>query len=199
MTTIVAFDFDGTLTRKDSFLRFISFCKGKTKLYMSIPYIGIVWGLFKINVLKRQHAKEIVFSHFFKGMPIQIFNDAGKAFSREIDVMLRPNVKSKISEYAKQGHKLVIISASVENWIRPWAFKNNIETVLGTQIEIDEAGLITGKFKSPNCIGKEKVNRLLEVFPNRKTYKLIAFGDSRGDKELMHLADESHFNYFKRQ
>jgi HAD superfamily hydrolase (TIGR01490 family) len=197
MQTIVAFDFDGTLTKKDSFLEFISFSKGKTKLYLNLPYMSIVWGLFKLKILKRQYAKEAIFSRFFKGMPIQDFNNAGEAFSDTIDSILRTNVKNKIASYISQDYKLVIVSASIDNWITPWALQNNIETIISTQIEVDTSGLITGQFKSLNCVGQEKVNRFLEVFPNRANYKLIVYGDTEGDKALMDLADESHFRYFE--
>jgi len=199
MRTIVAFDFDGTLTKKDSFLRFITFSKGKTQLYLSLPYILILWGLFKVKILKRQYAKEAIFSYFFKGMSIEDFDTDCRAFSKDIDVILRAKVKEKIAEYLKQDCKLVIVSASIENWIKPWALKNNIEMIVSTQAEVNASGKITGKFKTLNCVGQEKVNRFLEAFPNREDYKLIVYGDSDGDKELMALANESHFNYFKAQ
>lgn len=197
MKTIVAFDFDGTLTTKDSFLEFISFSKGKTKLYLNVPYMAIMWGLFKLKILKRQYAKEAIFSRFFKGMSIQEFNAAGEAFSETIDSILRPNVKSKIASYIAQDYKLTIVSASIDNWIAPWALQNNIETVISTQIEVDDSGLITGKFKSLNCVGQEKVNRFIKEFPNRTHYKLIVYGDTEGDKALMNLADESYLRYFE--
>lgn len=35
------------------------------------------------------------------------------------------------------------------------------------------------------------------MFPNRSEYYLIAFGDSRGDKELLEYADEGHYKPFR--
>ena len=197
MKTIVAFDFDGTLTTKDSFLEFIRFSKGKTKLYLNLPYMAIMWGLFKLKILKRQYAKEAIFSHFFKGMSIEEFSATGEAFSKSIDSILRLNVKNKIESYVAQDCKLVIVSASINNWITPWALQNNIETVISTEIEVNASGLITGKFKTLNCVEQEKVNRFLEMFPDRADYKLIVYGDTEGDKALMGLADESYFKYFE--
>ena len=40
-----------------------------------------------------------------------------------------------------------------------------------------------------NCYGQEKVNRFLQVEPDRKSYVLYAYGDSSGDKEMIALAD----------
>ncbi|MDH6355202.1 HAD superfamily phosphoserine phosphatase-like hydrolase [Dysgonomonas sp. PH5-45] len=86
----------------------------------------------------------------------------------------------------------MIISASVENWIRPWSEKNGIDLTLSTLIEVKN-GLLTGLFLSKNCYGKEKVNRLLAEFPNRSDYHLIVYGDSAGDKELIDFADEGYY------
>ena len=58
-------------------------------------------------------------------------------------------------------------------------------------------GVLTGRFLTRNCYGEEKVNRLNALYPNRQDYHLIAFGDSRGDKELLAFADESHFKPFR--
>jgi phosphoserine phosphatase len=49
---------------------------------------------------------------------------------------------------------------------------------------------------SKNCFGQEKINRLLEEFPDRRSYKLIAYGDSSGDKELIDFADKGFYNKF---
>jgi phosphoserine phosphatase len=55
---------------------------------------------------------------------------------------------------------------------------------LATKVKPDLSGFI-----SKNCYGQEKVNRLLEVEPDRKNYYLYAYGDSRGDREMLAFAD----------
>jgi HAD superfamily phosphoserine phosphatase-like hydrolase len=91
------------------------------------------------------------------------------------------------------GAEVVIVSASIDNWVQP--FFANV-TVLGTQIEVKD-GLLTGRFLTKNCYGQEKVNRILACYPHREDYHLTAYGDSRGDKELLAFADESHYKPFR--
>ena len=88
---------------------------------------------------------------------------------------------------------MLIVSASIDNWVQPFFAQVK---VLGTQIEVVN-GKLTGQFLSKNCYGQEKVNRILTLYPNRQDYHLTAFGDSRGDKELLAWADESHFKPFR--
>ena len=68
--------------------------------------------------------------------------------------------------------------------------------VLGTQVEVSD-GRLTGRFLSRNCYGQEKVNRILACYPDRESYHLIAYGDSRGDEQLLAFADEAHFKPFR--
>jgi phosphoserine phosphatase len=88
---------------------------------------------------------------------------------------------------------VLIVSASIDNWVQP--FFDDVK-VLGTQIEVMD-GKLTGRFLTRNCYGQEKVNRILALYSNRQDYHLTAFGDSKGDKELLAFADESHFKPFR--
>ena len=64
---------------------------------------------------------------------------------------------------------------------------------MATEIEVDGNGLLTGRFKTANCSGQEKVNRLLEIEPHREDYYLYAYGNSTGDKEMLEMADEAFY------
>ena len=95
----------------------------------------------------------------------------------------------------------MIVSASIDNWVKPFfenlSNQNNRSIlILGTQIEVKD-GLLTGRFLTKNCYGQEKVNRIMALYPHRENYHLTAYGDSRGDKELLAFADESHYKPFR--
>ena len=190
---IVAFDFDGTVTRKDTLLEFIRFSKGAWRFYVGFLMFSPWLLAMKLRMYPNWKVKQRLFSFFFKGVPINQFNTWGKAFCGEIDKIVRHETLEAIKSHQENGSKIIIISASVENWILPWAEQAGIDTVLATKIEVDENSLLTGKFSSKNCYGQVKVNRLLAAFPNRNDYQLIAYGDSRGDKELIEYADCSYF------
>lgn len=195
MKTIVAFDFDGTLTRKDSFIEFIRYMKGDLSFIISIPYLIILWISFKLGAFSRDYAKECVFRFFFKGMNAENFNNKCNKFSSKIDLILKEQSKSQIKKYVNNGYTVIIVSASVVNWIKPWSEKYGISHVIATQIEVVNNKL-TGRFTTKNCRGKEKVNRILKQFPNKSTYRMIAYGNSIGDKEMLNFADKGYFNAF---
>jgi HAD superfamily hydrolase (TIGR01490 family) len=196
MKKIVAvFDFDGTITTKDTFLQFIRFTKGAFPLYFGFMRHLPLLLLAKSGLYPAGKAKQRIFAYFFKGMEYAAFCEWGRKFSCEVEKLMRPQAAKAIASYREEGSKVYIVSASIEEWIVPFAEKLGIYRVLGTQVEVRD-GIVTGKFLSENCNGKEKINRFLQQEPARGTYLLYAYGDSAGDKALLDFADKSWFKRF---
>jgi len=194
--TIAVFDFDGTITRKDTLLEFIKFSKGKRRFYLGFLLFSPLLVAMKLKLYPNWKVKQKMFSYFYKGISIEQFNEWGNEFCSKIDKIVRSKATETIKLHKENDNKIIIISASIENWIKPWAKKTGIETVLATKIETNTNGLLTGRFLTRNCYGQEKVNRLLEIFPDGNEYKFIAYGDSNGDKKLIEFADEGYYNKF---
>jgi HAD superfamily hydrolase (TIGR01490 family) len=194
---IAAFDFDGTITTEDTFLAFIKFTQGRWPLYRALLLYAPLLIAFKLKLYPAWKAKQILFAHFYRGVPLTLFNSWGESFAEQITRFVRPKAVAAIAAHRQANDVLVIVSASAENWILPWAKAQGFDSVLATQLETDEDGKLTGKFRSPNCSGQEKVTRLLQRFPARRDYELWAYGDSRGDKALIEFADQGWYNRFK--
>lgn len=193
MKQIAAFDFDGTLTSKDTFVAFIRFVFGGRAFWLGFLRYTHLLVLMMLHLYSNDKAKERVFAHFFRGMKIDDFNTLCQTFAASNRNLLRPKGIETLEKAKADGAEVLIISASIVNWVQP--FFPEVK-VLGTQIEVVD-GKLTGRFLSNNCFGREKVNRLLALYPNRQDYHLTAYGDSQGDKELLAFADESHFKPFR--
>lgn len=193
MVKIYAFDFDGTLTTKDTLIEFIRFAKGTVAFGCGFLRYAHLLVLMKLGLYPNWKAKQKVFAHFFKGITIEDFDSICQTFAASSHHLLRPKGIEAIHQAQNDGAEVLIVSASIDNWVQP--FFANVK-VLGTQIEVMD-GKLTGRFLTKNCYGQEKVNRILSLYPNRQDYYLTAYGDSRGDKELLTFADESHFKPFR--
>ena len=189
MKKVYAFDFDGTLTTCDTLLAFISYAKGTPAFVWGFLLHAHLLVLMKLSLYPNWKAKQKVFSYFFKGMTIEAFNSLCQSFAADNRELLRPKGIQLIAQAKEEGADVLIVSASIDNWVQP--FFPHVR-VLGTQIEVND-GCLTGHFLTKNCYGQEKVNRILTLYPDRNTYHLIAYGDSRGDKELLAFADEAHY------
>lgn len=146
--------------------------------------------LMKLRLYSGDKAEEQVFAHFFKGWEYGRFLELGRAYASEIERMRREPVISRMKEHIVQGDMVYVVSASIREWVEPWSLQQGAHAVLATEIEVDSDGKLTGRFKTRNCNGEEKVNRLLQAETDRQAYHLAAYGNSHGDHALLAFADE---------
>lgn len=187
--TIAVFDFDGTLTTKDTLLEFIKFACGRWHFFLGFLLYSPLLVMMKLHLYPNWKAKEKVFAFFFKGWDYTRFKNLGQVFSSEIEKMRNEPVIQKMENHIRCSDTIYVISASISEWVRPWCEQMKVTDVIATEIEVDSNNLVTGRFLSKNCYGQEKVNRFTKMEPDRKNYCLYAYGDSRGDKELLEYAD----------
>ena len=202
---VYAFDFDGTLTKKDTLIEFIRYACGSGKLFLGLVLFSPILVLMKLHLYPNWKAKQQLFSWFFKGMDIDAFNDICNRFAYDQKGLLRKKAITKMREALQEGSKVIVISASIENWVRPF-FEHEFtgtEVLNSGQLQVSCTKIdvrqyrVTGKFLTKNCYGREKVKRIDRAFPHRKTYTLIAYGDSAGDKAMLDYADERHYKPFR--
>ncbi len=211
---IYCFDFDGTLTKKDTLIEFIKYTMGIPRFLMGFLLHSPLLVLMRLHLYPNWKAKQKIFKHFFGGMTIEEFDDCCINFAAHNLYLLRFDGIHKIQEAQRKHERVFVVSASIDNWVRPFFMFQilaNVE-VLGTQIEVID-GKVTGRFKTPNCYGEEKVRRIQEALTSIATkerkessyqpfdrcrYEIEAFGDSRGDKELLAFADQGHYKPFRK-
>lgn len=194
MKKLYAFDFDGTLTTRDTLLEFIRYTCGTRRFLLGFMLFAPLLVLMRLRLYPNGKAKQRVFAHFFKGMAIKEFDTLCQDFALTHRYLLRPDAVRLLEQALAEGAEILIVSASIDNWVRPFfetEDRSREITVLGTQIEVVD-GCLTGRFLTPNCYGQEKVRRILALHPDRSSYYLTAYGDTRGDREMLAFADESH-------
>ena len=188
MKQLFAFDFDGTLTTRDTLIAFIRYACGTPRFLLGFLLHAPLLVLMKLRLYSNGKAKQRLFSWFFRGMPLEAFDALCQSFASTHRHLLRPETVCLLQQALSEGAEVLVVSASIDNWVQPFF---PTVTVLGTQIEVID-GRLTGRFLTPNCYGQEKVRRILALHPDRSAYRLTAYGDSRGDRELLAFADEAH-------
>lgn len=188
-TEVVVFDFDGTLTTADTFVRLLLFARGGWgTAWLLLRFMPMLM-LMMVGLYDGAKAKERLFGHCFGGMALADFNRLCDSFARQNACLLRSDTMQLLRQASLSGTHVAVVSASVSNWV--CRFLPGVR-VISTAVEVS-GGILTGRFSTPDCIGEEKVRRLLQVFPRRTHYRLTAYGDSRGDRQLLAFADEKHW------
>jgi len=185
---LALFDFDGTLTTKDSLEEFIIFAVGKRHYYFKLLIFVPVYILYRLKLLHNSIAKELLLRLYFNGMDESEFKKVALEFSQDgLEAIIRENIYQKFLEHIKNGDRVVIVSASMQCWLKPWSDKHHVE-LLSTELEFKD-GKFSGHFKTKNCYGKEKLNRVKEYLKLEDYEEIFTYGDSSGDDYILEIAD----------
>lgn len=193
---LVAFDFDGTLTTKDSYTAFLRWRAGLARYALGMAKLAPA-GLRYLSDHDRGHIKAAATAEFLKGLPREEVEAAAQAFAElYAPRLLRPDALATWRRWRAEGARLVIVSASPSVVVRPFAERLDADELIATELAYDRWGRITGSFLTPNCRGPEKVARLKAAF-GRSVKLKAAYGDTSGDREMLELAEIRGYKVFK--
>jgi phosphatidylglycerophosphatase C len=194
---VAAFDVDGTLTTHDCVIPFLRRVAGTARVAAGL-------GRRPVRLVRaaagrdRDALKMLAAESTFAGRPLaEVRRDAG-SFARHVHARwLRPESVGRLERHRAAGDVVALVSASFELYLEPLAELLGADHVLGTRLEADSSGVLTGRLAGPNCRGPEKVRRLHEClserYQGRSHVRVVAYGDSAGDRELLADADEAHW------
>jgi len=142
---------------------------------------------------RRDQAKEALLVRLLAGRDVAALAPVAEAFADEVVAShLRPDTRARLEWHRDQGHELVIVSASPELYVVPLARRLGVDAVLATRLEVGADGRLSGRFAGRNCRGSEKPRRLREYLQaGGAVVTLFAYGDSRGDRELLAMAQNA--------
>ena len=188
--TVAAFDFDGTITRSDTLLPFLRRSAGRAPTARALLALSARITASMAGVGSRDAAKEELLRRLLAGQPVAALEEVAEAFADHLVAhRLRPETLERVERHRAAGHELVVVSASPELYVAPVARRLRFAAALGTRLEVGPDGLLTGRLVGHNCRGPEKVRRLKEWLGD-EIGAVVAYGDSRGDRELLALAGE---------
>ena len=183
-------DFDGTLTKGDSFVRFLLFAVPVHQLAVGgFVLIFKFMGLVISGKWTNEAGKAAVLSQFFKGKTVEAMEELGTRFCRlKMPALLRKALLESLQQALQKNETVVIVSASPDVWLQPFCDQEGFGLIC-TELEYTE-GQFTGKFATPNCNYDEKARRIRAAFDLNAFEKITAYGNSKGDAAMFAVADE---------
>jgi len=189
------FDFDGTLTKHDSFVPFLRFAFGKRVfmrrlLKLAIPTLKCIG-----RRVTRDELKEVLIQTFLTGVKAQWIDEKAAEFCDKYwQQLMRPAGLIAVAAQVNSGATVTICSASPAIVLKPFADRLGIR-LIGTNLEVKD-GVLTGRISGHNCRCAQKVARLEAEYGELSSYHLRAFGDTRGDYEMLAAAQEPYWRPF---
>jgi HAD superfamily hydrolase (TIGR01490 family) len=198
--TVAAFDFDGTVTRGASTVPFLIEVRGLLPVAIAIG--RSLPKLVRAAIFSGSAAddyKEQLFVRLLRGTTDEELTRRGNTFAaNHLRLRLRPEVRNRIEWHRARGHRVVLVSASLEHYVAPAGEILGVDGVLATRLAVDAAGIVSGRFDGKNCRGAEKYARVVGWLranglagAGRAQAVLWAYGNSRGDAWLLGAADHA--------
>ncbi len=192
---VAAFDFDGTITQRDTLLGFLRHVggSGRTARALVTHSPGLARGLRHDE--SRDTAKEAVLGDILRGRAEREVVEAGGRYAELLPSRFRPDIVERVRWHRDEGHELVIVSASLVYYLHPVAEALGVGHVIGVEMEVADDGRLTGSLAKANVRAAQKEVRLREWLGNTgdsaddRALELWAYGNSSGDDQLLAMSD----------
>ena len=187
--TVAAFDFDGTLTHRDTLVPFLMRVRGRLPVVRALATHGPAFARAARTAEARHRAKEALLIDTIGGWWLDELQPVADEFAQHlVETRLRPDRLARLRWHQQQGHDVVIVSASPELYVAPVGRLLGCATVLATKLEVDRRGRLTGRIFRDNVRGPVK-QRLLRDCLGATPARIWAYGDSDGDADKLAMAD----------
>lgn len=193
---IAAFDFDVTITTRDTFVPFLIKAFGKWRVWRAFLRLSPSAVMVLLGMTDRDRFKARLIRALFVGESVERVREVGRAHAAEILSWVRPAAIKRIAWHKAQGDRLIMVSASLDIYLEPVAKALGFDDLLCTSPSTDDL-VFDGNLLGGNCRGPVKVSRLKGLLGNLSDFDLSAYGDSAGDREMLAIADHAHYRTFE--
>jgi phosphatidylglycerophosphatase C len=194
---LAIFDFDGTITSRDSMIEFVRYYRGDFALMLSYLILFPWLAMAKLGIYSREKAKKKFLRYHFGGEAhAELLRKSTQFCQRVMPAYTREKALEQLQFHKQHFHDVLIATASLDFWVEPWMKHMGLQYVCTNAEYVD--GKFTGNFVTPNCSGEEKLRRIREKYNLDEYETIFGYGDTSEDKPFLKLAHKTHFRPFRR-
>lgn len=189
---LALFDFDGTLTNSDSYMRFIYTHSSKQRILISQTLLAPMLVGYKLGWVSKRVARTLVTRMAFSGRSQQELQQLGQRYADEVlPTILLPDMMQRFTRHIQRGDQVVIVSASLDIYMKPWCKTHGVDVICG-ELEATN-GKLSGRYVGGDCGGAEKAKRVQQRYHLDDYQTIYAYGDTEDDEALLALADVRYY------
>lgn len=190
------FDFDGTITTKDTFSDFMKFSASPARKAVCIVALAPLMLAYRARWVSASTARPLAARFAFGYFGAHKLRDLGRQYAAEVlPSCLRARALDQIRWHQQQGDKVVVVSASLDVYLRPWCSDIGVELIC-TCLE-ERSGKFTGRYVEKDCSGAQKVLRIRSAYDIDSFSDVYAYGDTSEDHEMLLLANHRYYKWRK--
>jgi phosphatidylglycerophosphatase C len=184
---VAAFDFDGTMIAGDSLPHFLVRVLGLGGFTRALAQASPAM-LAGYRRGGRDGSKAALLERALAGQVSARVAEVGEAFGHLLAHRIRPEMAERLAWHREQGHRRVLVSASLTVYLEPFGRLADFDQVIATRLETGPDGLLTGRMDGPNVRARQKALLLAKIL-GPGPIEMWAYGDSAGDREMLEMAD----------
>jgi phosphatidylglycerophosphatase C len=196
---VAAFDFDGTLTRRDSLLPFLARGLGWPRFLVALLRCAPWLAGYALRLVRNDVAKARLLHLTLSGRTLAEMDDWTACWlAHDFPGQLQDWTLARLAWHREAGHCCVLVSASPDIYLQRVARELGFDGLICTEMQVQD-GRLTGRLHTPNCHGEQKVLRLKAWLSERfgagwaEAMTLYAYGDTAGDKPMLRLAAQAWY------
>lgn len=183
---LALFDFDGTLTTRETFPDFMRHAVARPRLLLGgVLLAPVVFG-YRRGWVAGNPTRASVVQVGLRGVDATRLRAKGAAFARNVlPGLLRPEAMARLAWHRERGDRVVVVSGGLDVYLVPWCAAQGVEVLCSVLAERD--GRITG-YAGAQCVGEEKVRRVRALCDPQAYTAIHAYGDTHEDQAMLAMA-----------
>ena len=186
MPDLALFDFDGTLTTRETFPAFMRYAVVRPRLLAGgVLLAPVVFG-YRRGWVAGNPTRASIVQMGLRGVDAERLRAQGAAFARDVlPGVLRPEALARLAWHRQRGDRVVVVSGGLDVYLAPWCADQGVELLCSVLAE--RGGRITG-YAGLQCVGEEKVRRVRALCDPQAYAAIHAYGDTHEDQAMLAMA-----------
>lgn len=190
---LALFDFDGTITTRDTFRPFLSFAGSRRRLVLGTALLSPMVLAYELGWVRAARMRAAATYVCCRGRPERELRELGARYARTLTPSFRPEALERIVWHKERGDTVVVVSASLRLYLEDLCRELELELIC-TELEA-RGGILTGRYLGGDCTGPEKARRVRAAHDLTRYSTVHAYGDTREDAELLELATRRYYRW----
>lgn len=189
---LALFDFDSTITTRDTFAEFIRFAAPRARLRWGGPLLAPLALGYRAGWVSGHLIRASAVRLGLGGMPLAQAQAHGERFASEVLCTIeRPQCMERIAWHRARGDEVLVVSGALDLYLAPWCRGHGLRCLCSELEAVD--GRLTGRYRGEQCVADAKRERVLASTDLGRFDAIHAYGDSRDDHAMLRLAQHPHY------
>lgn len=189
---LALFDFDSTITTRDTFAHFIHYAAPPARRWWGHPLLLPVFVGYRMGVVSGHVIRASAVRVGLSGVPLTHASAKGEQFAHEVlEQILRAEVMARIDWHRQRGDRVLVVSGALDLYLAPWCRRHGLEYLCSSLAVRD--GRLTGAYLGAQCVAEEKAQRVCRSLRLQDYAAIHAYGDSPDDHAMLRLAQHAHY------